>query len=217
MSLKYTVASNEYGLNVLRITFDDCEMVELDLADFYKDQSDMFNLYNQINEYVQTLPLYTQKEIYDEFYKVYSQEYRQNYADANYIIKLENKIAKVSELLNYENFKLWMSSNGFDQAGSVCKFQPLSGADQASPSETENYVADGVVSSYTWATLDEAEPAAQNVFPSDEGSSMALSTASDDAVMWAMHLAIASGETTGTYKGATEGYELQFSFKYAYS
>ena len=116
-----------------------------------------------------------------------------------------------------ENFKLWMSSNGFDQAGSVCKFQPLSGADQASPSETENYVADGVVSSYTWATLDEAEPAAQNVFPSDEGSSMALSTASDDAVMWAMHLAIASGETTGTYKGATEGYELQFSFKYAYS
>ena len=116
-----------------------------------------------------------------------------------------------------ENFKLWMSSNGFDQAGSVCKFQPLSGADQASPSETENYVADGVVSSYTWATLDEAEPAAQNVFPSDEGSSMALSTASDDAVMWAMYLAIASGETTGTYKGATEGYELQFSFKYAYS
>ena len=116
-----------------------------------------------------------------------------------------------------ENFKLWMSSNGFDQAGSVCKFQPLSGADQASPSETENYVADGVVGSYTWATLDEAEPAAQNVFPSDEGSSMALSTASDDAVMWAMHLAIASGETTGTYKGATEGYELQFSFKYAYS
>jgi len=116
-----------------------------------------------------------------------------------------------------ENFKLWMSSNGFDQAGSVCKFQPLSGADQASPSETENYVADGVVGSYTWATLDEAEPAAQNVFPSDEGSSMALSTTSDDAIMWAMYLAIASGETTGTYKGTTEGYELQFSFKYAYS
>lgn len=109
MGLNYTVASNEYGLNVLRITFDDCEMIELEFADFYKDQSDMFNLYNQINEYVQTLPIFVQKEIYDEFYKVYSQEYKQNYSDVNYIFKLEHKIAKVSELLNYNNFKLWMS------------------------------------------------------------------------------------------------------------
>lgn len=109
MGLNYAVANNDYGLNVLRITFDDCEMIELDLADFYKDQADMFNLYSQINEYVQTLPLYTQKEIYDVFYKVYSQEYRQNYNDVNYIIKLENKIAKVSELLNYQNFKMWMA------------------------------------------------------------------------------------------------------------
>jgi hypothetical protein len=116
-----------------------------------------------------------------------------------------------------ESFKLWMSSNGFDQAGSVCKMQPLSGGDQASPSETENYVANGVVASYTWATLDESEPGSQNVFPSDEGTSMALSTTSDDAIMFALYLAIAASETTGTYKGTTSGYELQFSFKYAYS
>jgi hypothetical protein len=116
-----------------------------------------------------------------------------------------------------ESFKLWMSSNGFDQAGSVCKLQPLSGADQASPSNTENYVADAVVASYTFADMPESEPGAQNVWPSDEGTSMALSATSDDAIMWAMYLAIASGETTGTYKGTDSGYELQFSFKYAYS
>jgi hypothetical protein len=116
-----------------------------------------------------------------------------------------------------ETFKLWMSSNGFDQAGSVCKLQPLSGADQASPSNTENYVADGVVGSYTFADMPETEPGAQNVWPSDEGTSMALSTTSDDAIMWAMYLAIAAGETTGTYKGTDSGYELQYSFKYAYS
>ena len=109
MGLSYTVASNEYGLNVLRITYDDCETIELEFGDFYKDQSDMFNLYNQINEYVQTLPAFIQKEIYDEFYKVYSQEYKQNYADVNYVFKLEHKIAKVSELLNYNNFKMWMA------------------------------------------------------------------------------------------------------------
>ena len=116
-----------------------------------------------------------------------------------------------------EAFKLWMSSNGFDQAGSVCKYQPLSGGDNASPSLTENYVANGVVGSYTWATLDEAEPGSQNVFPTDEGTSMVLSTTSDDVVMFALYLAIAASETTGTYKGTTSGYELQFSFKYAYS
>lgn len=116
-----------------------------------------------------------------------------------------------------DTFKLWLSSNGFDQAGSVLKFQPISGADQASPSDTENYVVNAVVGSYTWANLDESEPASQNIFPSDEGSSMALSTVSDDAIMWAMYAAIASGETTGTYKGTDSGYELQFSLKYAYS
>jgi len=116
-----------------------------------------------------------------------------------------------------EDFRLWCNAIGFDQAGSVVKVQPLSGADKESPSDTENYVANGVVASYTWATMEESLPAAQNVFPTDEGASMALSTASDDAVMWAMYLAIAASETTGTYKGTTSGYELQFSFRYSYS
>lgn len=116
-----------------------------------------------------------------------------------------------------ETFKLWLSSNGFDIAGSVCKVQPLSGDDQGAPANTENYIVNAVVGSYTWATMDESEPGAINLWPTDEGTSMALSTASDDVVMWAMYLAMASGETTGTYKGTDAGMELQYSFKYSYS
>ena len=116
-----------------------------------------------------------------------------------------------------EAFKLWLSSNGFDQVGSVIKMRPLSGADQVSPTNTANYVANAVVGSYTWADMPESEPGAQNVWPSDEGTSMALSTTSDDVVMWAMYAAIAASETTGTYRGTEAGYELQFSFKYSYS
>lgn len=115
-----------------------------------------------------------------------------------------------------ETFKLWLSTNGFDQAGSVIKFVALSGADQGSPSSTENYVADATTSSYTFGDMPETEPAA-NLYPSDEGSSMALSTNSDDVLMWAMYAAIAASETTGTYKGTDSGYELQFSLKYSYS
>jgi len=116
-----------------------------------------------------------------------------------------------------EAFMLWLSDNGFDQGGSVVKMQPLSGADQESASNTENYIANGVVGSYTWGDMPEADPDAQNVYPTDEGSSMVLSTVADDVIMWAMYAAIAASETTGTYKGTTSGYELQFSFKYSYS
>lgn len=116
-----------------------------------------------------------------------------------------------------ENFLLWMSSNGFDQVGSIMKFQPISGGDQGSPSLTENYIVNAVVGSYTWATLDEAEPGAQNVYPTDEGSSMVLSTTADDVIIVALYTVVADDETTGTYKGTDSGYELQFSFKYAYS
>jgi len=116
-----------------------------------------------------------------------------------------------------ETFKLWLSSNGFDQAGSVIKVQPLSGADQAAPSLTENYVANAGTGDYTFANMVESEPGAINIYPSDEGSSMVLSTTSDDVVMWAMYAAIAANETTGTYKGTDAGMELQMSFKYSYS
>jgi len=116
-----------------------------------------------------------------------------------------------------EDFRFWLSSNGWDQAGTVLKMQPVSGADQGSPSNTENYVANAVVGSYTWATAPEADPGSQNVYPSDEGSSIVLSTTSDDVVMLALYVACASGETTGTYKGTDTGYSFQKSFKYSYS
>lgn len=116
-----------------------------------------------------------------------------------------------------ENFKLWLSSNGFDIAASVIKMAPISGADQAAPSDTENYIADAVTTSYNFVDMPEAEPGSQNMYPTDEGTSMALSTTSDDAIMWAMYAAIGDDETTGSYYGLKSGFELQFSFKYSYS
>lgn len=116
-----------------------------------------------------------------------------------------------------EDFRLWASTIDFTEAGSVCKVQPLSGADQATPTNTQNYIVNATTASYTWATMDETLPGAQNVWPSDEGTSMALSTTADDVVMWAMYLAIASGEVTGTYSGTTASYGLQYSFRYSYS
>lgn len=116
-----------------------------------------------------------------------------------------------------EDFLFWLSSNGFDQAGTVVKFQSISGDDQGSPSNTENYIINAVVGSYTWATLDESEPGAQNVYPTDEGSSMVLSTTADDVIMVALYVVVADNETTGTYKGTDAGNEFQYSFKYSYS
>ena len=116
-----------------------------------------------------------------------------------------------------EDFRLYLSSNGFDDVGTTVQFQPLSGADQGTPVNTENYVANAVIGSYTWATMPESLPGAQNVYPSDEGSSMALSTTSDDAIFWAGHLEVDENETTGTYKAADVGYEFRFTYQYSYS
>ena len=55
--LKYTIALSEYGLPVLQISFHNLETLEIDLTDFYKDQTYLDTLYTQINEYVVTLPL----------------------------------------------------------------------------------------------------------------------------------------------------------------
>jgi len=116
-----------------------------------------------------------------------------------------------------DTFKFWLSLNGFDQAGTIVKYQPISGSDNAAPSTTENYIENAVVASYTWTTLDESEPGAQNVYPTDEGSSMVLSTTADDVVMIALYTAVSADETTGTYKGADAGYEFQYNFQYSYS
>ena len=116
-----------------------------------------------------------------------------------------------------ETFKFWLAACGFVEADSEIKFRALSGADNDTPSATENYTANATTSSYTFAGIDESEPASANLFPTDESESMALDTTSDDALMWAMYAAIADGETTGTYKGLDTGYELRFNLKYSYS
>jgi hypothetical protein len=117
-----------------------------------------------------------------------------------------------------ETFKLWCNAVGFVEAGSVIKLQPLCG-DEGTPVNTEKYVADGVIASYTsWVDMDESEPGAVNVWPTDEGTGMSIAGGvSDDVVMYALYLAIATGEVTGEYKGLDAGKELQFSYRFSYS
>ena len=117
-----------------------------------------------------------------------------------------------------EAFKLWfpVADRGFDDAASLAFFETLSGNDQGSPSTTENYVVDAVYTDYTGNAMPTTSPA-QNLFPTDEGTSMVLSTASDDALLWAQWFIVDGDETTGTYEADDAGYELRFTFEFAYS
>lgn len=108
--MKYIPGISEFGLNILRVEFDS-ESIEIEISDFYKDLSNFTTLYDKINDYVQTIPIHIQREIFDIFLKVIDNDYKQNYSNISYIYKLENNIAKVTELLNYNNFKLWFNSN----------------------------------------------------------------------------------------------------------
>lgn len=109
-----------------------------------------------------------------------------------------------------ENFRFWLSTNGFDQAGSVA-----------------NYVVWKLDATSEWeqspspplsgeATLPETEPS-QNVFQGGDGSTTSIPSGDNDTTQAiALYFAIDGSETTGEYKGTESGYELQFSFKYDY-
>lgn len=111
MSLNYQVELTESGLYVLKITYPDSETIELDINDLYKDKSNILTLFDPINEYISTLPEANQKTIYEVFYKLYSHDYKKEFEDIEVVVKLENNIAKVSELLDYDNFKIWLNNN----------------------------------------------------------------------------------------------------------
>jgi len=114
------------------------------------------------------------------------------------------------------DFRIYVTE-GFDQAATLVKFRALSGADNASPSLTQNYVANAVIGSYTWGNIPTSLPGSINLYPTDEGSSMVVTTTSDDVVMFASYVAVAAAETTGTYKGLDAGYEFRYSFRFTYS
>ena len=122
-----------------------------------------------------------------------------------------------------DNAEIWLATNGFVQAGSVIKHQPLTGDDTSSVVNTESYIVNAVVGSYTWATMPESEQSTANLWVNDgstgEQTSIDITTpaTSDDAVMWATYAAIAASETTGTYRGLDSGYELRYNLKYEYS
>ena len=118
-----------------------------------------------------------------------------------------------------DTWLIWLSSNGWDQAGTVAKFQEISGADNGAPSNTETYITNAVVGSYTWTTMLEVEGSAHTLYQNDETATMDITTidTTDDTVFWANYVAVAASETTGTYKGTDASYEFQYSFKYSYS
>lgn len=107
--LSYKIGLSEFQVTVLQISFPGCETIELDLTDFYKDTNHLETLYDKVNDYVKILPEHTQREIYNIFHKVYVQDYKSRFEDPAIIEKMEVKIKQLAELLEYDNFKLWLN------------------------------------------------------------------------------------------------------------
>ena len=107
MPLHYETSVSEYGINVLKVSYDGYETIELDLTDLFKDLSHFQTLYDPINEYVAQLPDQHQKAIYDVFFDLYAGDYKNNFEDPQVLAKLETNIQEVSTILGYNNFKAW--------------------------------------------------------------------------------------------------------------
>lgn len=113
------------------------------------------------------------------------------------------------------NFRLWLSSNGFDDAATVVRFVA------AKLDPVSEWVPSPTPASYSFSDLPEAEPA-QNVNAAD-GSSTSLALdgdngpSNDTTEAMVLYVAVGANETLGTYSGVTAGSELQFTFKFDFS
>jgi hypothetical protein len=123
-----------------------------------------------------------------------------------------------------DNFKVWLSNEGFDQVASVMRFTDggLSFDDTGAPANTQTYVQSAGIGTYTFADIPTpAEPGAQNVYAANDAGSITItnitSPTPSEVVAFAAYFAIADEETTGTYRGLKIDYQLQCSFKFDYS
>ena len=105
--LRYDTCVSEFGINNLNISYPNCETIELDVTDIFKDMSHFDTLYDPINEYVATLSDRDQKQIYDVFFKLYNSDDRNSFDDQATLNRMEVKIKQVVEAFGYENFRIW--------------------------------------------------------------------------------------------------------------
>lgn len=109
-----------------------------------------------------------------------------------------------------ENFRFYLSSNGWDIAGTVVKWAgwKLDATSEWEQSKTAPLTGE--------ATLPETEPA-QNIYQGGDGTTAFITSADNDTTeAIAMYVAVAAGETAGTYKGTDASFEFQFTFTYDY-
>lgn len=120
-----------------------------------------------------------------------------------------------------EDFGIWQltpSQDGFTQALTVLRAQELMGEDGTPDATQLEYINSAIVSSYAaWADIPVTEGAETVLHPTDKGTTMALSTGSDDVVLWAHHLLAKSNEDTGTYVDLSAGLEFQANFGFSFS
>lgn len=135
------------------------------------------------------------------------------------------KVTAANGNTTVDNFKFWLSEEGFELA-TLMKYCPLTCQAAGTTVNNDNlYVANAVTGNYTWTTVDTpSEPGAQNVFSAVDTTSIDITGvtagAFSDVVALAAYFAVADNETTGTYWGAdgdNPGYALRCSFKYDFS
>lgn len=109
-----------------------------------------------------------------------------------------------------ENFRFWLSSNGFDDAPTVIKHVDwkLDSVSEWETSPTPPLSGE--------ADLPEAEPA-QNIHQGGDGTTTSITSGDNDtSEAICNYVYVGASESVGTFKGTDSGFEFQYSFKYDY-
>jgi hypothetical protein len=115
--MELQIKQNEYGIRTLNIKYQS-EEVDCDLGEFFRLPKDFDvnnnGMFSTINRYLSTLPKKIRDEVFNTYKEINAEDNLVSYNDVTNIRILENEIARISHLLNYENFKAWFKVNDKD-------------------------------------------------------------------------------------------------------
>lgn len=116
-NITFKLDRNEFGLTVLMVTMGDNPSLEFDLTDFITNgkksrvEESIEGLYTHFSDYLQSLPLEIQYQIYNILYGIYIKENKSPESSIEHVQYLEERIAQMVELVDYEGFKLYIFTN----------------------------------------------------------------------------------------------------------
>lgn len=106
---QYQLSEPQSMLRYLNVAYKDEPVLKFNVAQYFKTRTEQDAIFVHINGYLNQLP----PDVQDKFYEILLEFKNQikHFGDRNYVSQMQAIIAKVTNLLGYQNFVDWYAAN----------------------------------------------------------------------------------------------------------